>query len=150
MIQNILEVDGHVQGVALLTRSSAAAAALWSNCRGSRSTNCWTTSRSGRGLSGGFRCRSVAVVNDTKCKRAADTKVNYESARRLTVVTRNDHFARQRRQVEVAKTRAPDRRQRAIRIRCGKAGSLIQLSIDITIETSGNVESRPGVRDDKR
>src|SRR5215813_5122728 len=125
MIEEILEVDRDVQVISLFT-GCCARAALWTcpNCRhlgagtaGYRWTT-WSTRRTlisrsttaGYTLSGRSRCGSVASMDNTKRKRATDAQVNHKRSGRLPEVTRNERFAGQGRQVEVAKSRTPDRR----------------------------------------
>ena len=115
MIQQILEVDGDVEIVSLLTRSRTATT-LWSDARDSRTAAaarrssyraCTWATRSTRGACATGR-RSVAPVDVTESKRAADAKINNEGSGRLAEVARNECLTRQRREIEVSERRAPD------------------------------------------
>src|SRR6185369_1185612 len=104
MIQQILEVDRDVQVVSLLTRGGAAAT-LWSCTCGSRSATAtsrsnrcaatWPTAWSTRRT----RSRSVATIDVSESKCAADAEVNYKRARGVAEVARNERLPRQWRQI---------------------------------------------------
>src|ERR1044071_1645142 len=91
----------------------------------------------------------LSTVDSPKSKRTTDTKISNKGSGRVSIVTRNDRLARQRRQIEVAKTRTPDIHRRTISVRGGKAGALVELTIEVSILSGNDVEPRPRVRDDE-
>src|SRR5215216_2843513 len=145
-VENVLEVNRHVQIVSLLTRSSRATTLrTWPtrpNSLRRRSSN-WSRS-------GGSCGSSVTPVDIPKSKCTTDTKISDKRAWRLSEVTRHDRLAGQRRQVEITETSTPDIRRRTIRVWTSKTRALIDLTIEVAILSGRDVESGSGIRDDER
>ena len=149
MIENVLNVQREVKVKSLFSRRSTRS--LWTTGRrnsfrvptasGPDNADGWT--RSGRPRRSG----SITAIDCSKSKGAADAQVNDDRRRRRSKVSRNDPLTRKRRQIEVAKLCARDRRQRAVRVRTSKAWTLVDLAIEIPVLTGDDIEGLTGVRD---